>query len=314
MNRKAIVDYINTLPLDVKAEYLIHALLRDGIGKEELMVAADGDFKRNWSTDIDSAELEPFEDGEELLTVHLNRSGIYDRLPEALFHERPVKAGSTGEMMAKDSMRLKSEERQVRQLFRPFENELFFYKVRVAAKEDVLLQNICSAFIEGLKDNFWRVDERVPERFRRKIAKLLPSAHQFMGNYQLIGSALAEIIDEDVRIVYSRAGSNEDDILKIKKEIDKKIYLGRNFILKGAVTEVAGNLTIEVGPLKNSKIDDYFHDRDLDRTISCFIGYFIPFELDVKIKVVIDKERESFSLTGSEERQLSFLGYNTVLK
>ena len=79
-----------------------------------------------WLKDIDKTKLEEFEDNSTALSFHLNRSGIFDALPEAFFHEMEDDKNATGETMAKDSVRLKQEERQSRLFFSPLENELLF--------------------------------------------------------------------------------------------------------------------------------------------------------------------------------------------
>ncbi len=157
MNRKESAAHINALPFDMKAEFLVLNLLGQGATVNDLLMAFDGDLKRKWSTDVGSAEVESFENGDETLTVHLNRMGIYDQLPEALFHDYPDKRNASGEEMAKDSMKLKAEEKQIRQFFRPLENELFYQNVRVAGKEQSMIKEFYFAFINGLIPGFWKL-------------------------------------------------------------------------------------------------------------------------------------------------------------
>lgn len=112
MNLKTKSENINQLGLDLRAEYLVSCLVCEGIKPSELLAVFDGDLKRKWTTDIGRSEIETFGKGKTVLSIHLNRAGIYDSLPEALLHETSDSKNATGEEMAKDSMRLKAEEKQ----------------------------------------------------------------------------------------------------------------------------------------------------------------------------------------------------------
>ena len=85
MNLQGKSNQINELLNDLKAEYLGACLLREGLSKRNILAIFDGDLKRRWSTDISNAEVESAESENEVLCIHLNRSGIYDLLPESLF-------------------------------------------------------------------------------------------------------------------------------------------------------------------------------------------------------------------------------------
>ena len=87
MNIYEKYELINSLLYDLRAEYLVAGMLAGGITAKEITASFDGVLKRKWSADINFAEIEKYENGEEALNIHLNRSGIYDALPESLFHE-----------------------------------------------------------------------------------------------------------------------------------------------------------------------------------------------------------------------------------
>ncbi len=132
MNLQEKSQQINELLLDLTAEYIAVGLYNEGISKRDILAIFEGDLKRKWSTDLDRAEVESFESGKEALSIFLNRTGVYDSLPEALFHRFSDSRNATGEDMAKESMQLKNEEKQIRKFFRPFENEIFLQRAEVA--------------------------------------------------------------------------------------------------------------------------------------------------------------------------------------
>jgi len=105
-----ISQYVNKLSFDLKAEMLVAVLAEQKIDRNEILAAFNGQFKRNWSRDIEGSSAENLETGEEILCLHLNRDGVYDTLPELLFHKNLETENQSAAEMAKDSMRLKAEQ------------------------------------------------------------------------------------------------------------------------------------------------------------------------------------------------------------
>jgi len=317
MGLKEKAEFINSLNDDLRAEYLVASFLEEGVSLKDMLVALDGELKRKWSADISSAEVESFENGEETLSIHLNRTGIYDVLPEALFHDNPEKRNATGEEMSKESRRLKAEEKQIRLFFRPFENEFFIQKVRVAMNETLELQKLHLEFLDGLIPGFWKTDKKIPSNYASKLIKLLPVVHKITGNYTLTASCLSEILEEDVHMELLseepgdvKSGENGGEISSFSLG---RIKLGKDTVLGHHVSGFFGKLRVKIGPVKNSAVKAYFKNGPADRLLDCFYGYFVPVELDVETVVLPGKTQSRIKLPADFETGDSFLGYNTML-
>ena len=309
--------WINEMILDLTAEYLAVCLYHEDVSKRDILAMYEGDLKRKWSTDVDRTEVESFEAGKAALSIFLNRNGIYDSLPEALFHRFSEKRNATGEDMAKDSMLLKNEEKQVRKFFRPFENEFFLQRTEVALNENEVFKNLYSDFLNQLIPGFWKVDERIPEKFASRLIRFLPFANMIAGNLELTSQCLEKIISEKINVelkseekIFAGSGNAKLDVNGGRLGMSK---LGTDLVMGQNPAGFIGRLLLKIGPLENTNPKDFFVNGPADILLKCFIGYFIPAELDVEIKLIPEKENRRFFLSDNQETAKSFLGFNTAL-
>ncbi|NLB25084.1 MAG: hypothetical protein GX820_00160 [Bacteroidales bacterium] len=315
MNIYEKYELINSLLYDLRAEYLVAGMLAGGITAKEITASFDGVLKRKWSADINFAEIEKYENGEEALNIHLNRAGIYDALPEALFHEFIDNRNATGEEMAKESMKLKIAERSARLFFRPFENAVFLQNVAVADKENRQLESLYSELLNGLTADFWLTDN-IPSEYTVKLCRLLPLAHKIVGDYELTARCLESILDENVNIRLSDIEDNphtDHNGSDIEVASLGNVRLGYDMIPGVNITGFIGKLQVIIGPVENTKITDYFKKGKAGLLLESFYGYFIPVELDVETKILINEGERNFIIGADDENQKSYLGYNTVI-
>ncbi len=74
--------------LDIKAETLMAIAIENGITGDDFMIASDSLFNRAYSRDVLSAALAEDANKKSFLQLHLSRTGLYDQLPEGVFHQR----------------------------------------------------------------------------------------------------------------------------------------------------------------------------------------------------------------------------------
>ena len=317
MNLEGKSETINALLYDLRAEYLVSCLLAEGISRDDIMVLFEGALKRKWTTDISHAEVESFENGKEALSIHLNRAGIYDSLPEALFHRFSDNRNATGGEMTKESMKLRLEEKKIRSFFRPFENELFMQNVYLALKETQEWQCLYSDFLNDLIPGFWKIDKKIPSAYVSRLIHFLPFAHQLAGRFDLTAQCLGQILWEDVSIELYYEGDEKNGYRKEGRPLAEgclgKSKLGTDLIMGQAVSGFVGKLKVRIGPLKETKPKDFFPDGPAALLLRCFYGYFIPVELDVETKLLVKEEQRMFALSRENRPGEAYLSYNTVL-
>ena len=313
MNLKEKSDYINGVSFDLNAEYLISCLLESGVTERNINAVFEGHLKRTWSNDINFAEIEAFENGEQVLALHLNRSGIYDLLPESLFHKFSEKESSTGEEMAKESMALKIEEKETRSFFRPFENEIFLQKIKLATTESNILEHIYSDFLNGLIPNFWNIDPKISKKYSAKLIKTLPFAFKITGDYKLTAQCLQFILNENVNIQLKTDSIEPDSVMPESAGKLGRTILGKDSICGNFTNGFLGKLIFKIGPIINTETTSFLENGDAKKLIECFYKYFIPVELDVETRLMLEKQENEFIVYNDSKESKTLLGLNTFL-
>ena len=108
---------INHLKHDIKAEVIAAEIIENGLSPAEIVIIPDGSFRRKYSKDVISAEVIKSDDGQKVLGIHVTRDGLYDSLPEAIFHDLSTQPLTSGHEMAKLSKMQKNEEKEARLFF-----------------------------------------------------------------------------------------------------------------------------------------------------------------------------------------------------
>lgn len=196
---------MHNIPVDIKAETLLGYLPRN-MRKVELR----GSHKRNAYEDIAGVCAE--EDG--LLTVAVGRNGMYDILPEGLFHPIDrfdnLPAYEYKERFKEECERQQLEEENARRYFRPFDNLLLELATAVAgAKTDRAYTGILEDIIcDRLPDRY------AANRFVMKAKCYIPLCRCIRGNRGLTALMLRHILrDENVVVVerLEHAGFNDSE-------------------------------------------------------------------------------------------------------
>ncbi len=315
MNLRRKSGYINEILYDIRAEYIVSCLLKLDLSQDDLLAAFDGPLKRSWSVDIDRCELESFENGDEVLSLHLNRAGVYDTLPEALFHLFPENRNADGEELAKESVKLRAEEKTARNFFRIFENEIFWQGVHMSTKENHKLLNLYTESLNGLIPGFWKLDMNIPSEYTEKMVKYLPYAYQITGNYHLTALCLEDILHEKVLMEQDTCETEE-----INRNYNKSTtttglvgqsQLGKDLVLGHKTAGFVRRIMVKIGPLENTDPKEFYKNGLIYRLLKSFYSYFLPVEFDVETKLVSLGKVKIFTLGSEEEKAL--LGYNVVL-
>lgn len=308
-----IAWYINQLSFDLKAEQLL-AFFEDNINLNEIVVTLEGQLQRVWSKDVAGASVDNLPNGKDVLNVRLNRDGIYDALPEALFHDLTESNCSTGADMARESMRIRMEEKESRLFFKPLENEIFLQKLQLAHKENQLFEQIFTEKLMGIISDFWKLDEKIPKMYMLRLVKLLPIAHLITGDKNLTRLSLEYILGEKVEL----KGFISDDYETIPDSLHHKgkigdCMLGADTILGEYVNGYLSSFQFIIGPVKNPITSQFIITGKMETFLKCFYSYFVPVYLDADAQFVLPYEQSLFKLDSENEMNISYLGFNSVL-
>ena len=309
-----LVRLINSYPSDIKAEALLADLVLEGYTDSDFLVFHDSLFKRGYSRDILKAERTMINKVEALTGIYLARDGIYDLLPEGLFHTTPDTAASTAKGMAEDSRKESQVEDEARKFFRPIENEFIYHRTELEIQERTILQKLNDNDMEDFFLRFWRIDPTLPRELSIRLCTIMPFIREITGNFHLTATCLGAILGENVthQVLstcnpYTDSGSTLAD----KGFPLGKASLGSSLIIGGQSIESCKLFRLSIGPLKNTHIDSYLEGGEITRFIKCFCEYFIPLEIEVDFDVILQKEWNGFVVDSGENQPV--VGYSTVI-
>lgn len=294
---KNVFEELLSVYHNLKAEIIATEVNKGSDFNVDFLIQNKSSFSRPYRRDV--LNVENTENDNELL-LELSRNGLYDSLPEALFHNGSVSNKKTS-YSAKRKI-YKEEEKNARSFFSPIENEFFHQRINIEKNERDLLNNFYNLEDDFLI-HFWNIDKKIPKEYQLKLIKLLPYSFIISGDLELSRLSLEKILDQ--KVVFKK--KYKDDV--IFDESNKR-ELGVNLVTeskKGNV--VQPYLEVTIGPVKETDLKTLVNNKGTERFIESFYSYFIPLELDVVTKLTTDKS-DGFVLNGKQE---AMIGITTTI-
>jgi hypothetical protein len=309
-----IAQTIKDLSFDLKAEAVIADLVQNGLENDDFVVVPAGTFRRRYSRDIASAGNLELKNGTKILAVNLNRDAIYDNLPEGFFHQNSEQ--NTGSKnISKESKIIKEEEKVARKFFLPFENEIFAQRVSLELEERRILNRFSENLADDFSAGFWRLDQSPDHRYLSQMVKFMHISHKIAGNTGLTENCLSAILRENVTATLQK---NCVPVKANRKNVTGDVstrlgyaMLGVDFICGSEFTDLGYTMRFDIGPLRNSGINDYLENGPASKFLQCFFGYFIPAETEVSVHVFVAPEEMGFTLEPHGDGAV--LGYKTAI-
>lgn len=295
MDIEIINNIFNELSSDfknLKAEVLITEIQETtNFPDDQLVIKNESSFSRSYRRDVISVNNNI---DKNWLELKLSRDGLYDSLPEGLFHSNDsIKKKSYADVRK----RYKQEEKDARLFFSPLENEFFFQKKEIEKNERKLLNELSNLKDDFLID-FWNIDDDIPKIYASKLIKLLPYSYKISGNFELTRLSLEQILGVKVSLKKKLKNVLIDEN-KIENKSSNK--LGIDTILNSKEKEVFyPYLESKIGPIPKDNIDGYLTKNGILKFVDVFYSYFIPFEMEVVTKLIVEN-KEGFELNNTNQ-------------
>ena len=306
-----IASSVNHIINDIKAEAVAADIVENGLDPSEIVVIPDGSFTRNYSMDVSYAEVIKSANGQKSLGLHITRDGLYDSLPESVFHDQSHESLTSGHDMAKLSKKQKMEEKEARLFFLPFENEIFTHRVQIELEERKILYQFSENLFNDVYPQFWNLDRSLPKKLVSRFVLILHLANKIVGRLDLTEKCLEVILDEHVKINVTTRKQWEKTLPATSVLNTPGLgscTLGDDLICGAYVSDTDPVMEFVIGPLKNTAITDYLENGDCSRFLSCFYSYFVPMEMDAVTTVNVSNTQQQFIL--GDHTSNAILGFN----
>ncbi|AZA83769.1 hypothetical protein C1637_13985 [Chryseobacterium lactis] len=313
MHENNIVDMnYNKLQTDFKAEAVAVNLLKYHRTVSNIFIERVGVNDRAYLKDIKSISSSYLGFDEEVYTIESYREGIYDYLPEGLFHPPSLGASRKNvDTVVREIRKQKRVEDDARKFFRPFELEVFFTEISALLKESEFdITSNTDALLETVSE-LWPLIRMLDKQNAYIFMHILPFFHQIRGSKKWFERCMTAFLQVPVEVTFS-----PNIIDEIEKNDDSMLLgnsrLGVTYIPSGRHMDGQRNWVINIGPIPYEDMKKYIPGSPFRKVLEALYDYFLPVTVDVEENFVTEKLEYSFSLE-DDERNASRLGYSTFL-
>lgn len=313
MHENNIVDMnYNKLQTDFKAEAVAVNLLKYQRTVSNIFIERVGVNDRAYLKDIKSISSSYLGFDEEVFTIETYREGIYDYLPEGLFHPPSLGASRKNvDTVVREIRKQKRVEDDARKFFRPFELEVFFTEISALLKESEFdISSNTDSLLETVSE-LWPLINMLDKKNAYVFMHILPFFHQIRGDKKWFERCMTAFLQVPVEVTFS-----PNVIDGIEKNNNSMLLgnsrLGVTYIPSGRHMDGQRNWVVNIGPIPYEDMKKYIPGSPFRNVLKALYDYFLPVTVDIEENFVTEKVEYSFSLM-DDERNASRLGYSTFL-
>jgi hypothetical protein len=314
-----IHNTLNNQSSDYSVESIASSLIKKGVLPEHIIFKSKGTSRRSYKKDVSDFYITLNEEtNSNLFFLESPREGIYDTLPESIFHSFSGTKSLTNKESIKDEIKKhREEEKQARLFFLPFEQEFFNIKRTLFTFEDAFdsLEN-ASSLIEIYKSYYPVLADLSVEK-GYLFLRLTPLIHDIRDDFTRIEECLSMLLDADVRISISY---QKNVITSYTPPELGFATLGTNTIIGNVIEDGEPDLRIELSPVKleaqanvcasgiHSEEHDYLFFQKQIKLTKQLCDFLIGAQYEVSVSYALDGVGKDLLLNNT-----AVLGYSVCL-
>jgi len=304
-------EVITGFNADIKAEVVVSELHVNGFAPQEILTHNVGAFLRPVRKDVQDVtypENTLPQEAEEVI-LELSRDGLYDSLPEGLFHQPSLRTRSAKRADVMDELKKhRVEEGFARKFFAPFENEFFNLRVLLEKREKNAIQGFTTSANKKLLQRIWRVFQHLTSKQINLLMHYLPLAYILRGDIIRLQKVMQSVLGVKVELSHKQSNylvkSNSQSRLK-------EMTLGIDSILGNSFNLPVPHLDIKIGPLAVKEIESFLPNGEAYDLLKLLQDFFIPANQYTHLKLIIHRNENRLVL--NESTNISYLGFNTYI-
>lgn len=309
--RLHIKEDFNSLDTNFRAEVLIAGLTANGQEEDRTLILRQRGNMRDVSKDIyKSAYVYSDYDLMEYLYIYTNRLGIYDSLPEGIFHQpEPTKHQRSTADIVREIRHQRDEESLVRRFFQPFEMAIDQMLVDAQLYEQRFDKAcIYDNLLEIFRDQ-WHILRYMTLKQGLLFLRMIPHIDEVLQDYGQIATAISIIMNCPVEI--REGNKSRTELPQEEKNGLGVCKLGVNFVLGRSVEGDNPDLDIFIGPIHTEEMRSFQSNGTNKQILAKLIDMLIPFDRNKNIHYTVSKSETKFKLSG--KGHTAYLGTNTQI-
>lgn len=308
------LTHFSGLQKDFKAEITAAEMLELGVSPDRIVVLMLGAARRSLRRDVQSIEEESSAyDHGEYVVIKTPKEGLYDMLPEGLFHHPSAhKSSATVKERGQAIKRRKEEEGEARRFFLPFEAAINHVRIQTAFHEARLDKRSQYNDLVQLFVPHWEIFDHLDVRQANLFLHLIPILHDIRDNHPVVETVMEMMLGLPVKV---RLRSQQplrpaEPILSVMGDS----VLGVNLTTGNEVyDEGTDEISIKIGPLTGEAFQVFMPGGLRQKLLEMLIDHLLPAHLDVVTEFELIGEDRKTRLADEESVLNSVLGTDTFL-
>ncbi|GAB4024259.1 hypothetical protein [Spirosoma gilvum] len=292
-------ERIKHLPIDLKAEVILADMLEDGISLDELILNPVGLARRAFGRDISQTEWKEAQHmSKRWLQIDLNRSSLYDLLPEGVFHQPTANEVATSKEVILNEISIQRQrEQEARKFFLPFEQEFFRQRLRLEQEQRAYPIHTDTDQPNEVLSWFWNLPNFLTSLQVKRLLYILPVVHQMVGDLTAMMACFEQLLEERVSLQLDPAGMT---LIEADTAPLGEWQLGESSVFDGWLRDEEPLLRITVHLDRPERVSYYLPGNNGRRMIEWLTGYLVPLDAAIGIELDTSALKDTFLLTEDE--------------
>lgn len=301
----------NQLQTDYRVEAVAANILRFYNADTNIVIKRVGLNDRAYLKDIKGITTYLHDLNEEDVIIETYREGIYDYMPEGIFHPPSLGISSKNvDSVVREMRKQKLIEEDARKFFQPFELEFFYTHVSALLKESEFDSESKTDSMLDFAIELWPVLQKIEPESAKILVNVLPFMHEVRGNKAWIERFLSAFLKVPVEILFiPNTIAAQDDIDGITALGNAR--LGITLIPMGKHMDGDRNWQINIGTIPYDELHRYVPGSTFRKLLTELYDFFVPVSVKVYEKFITEKDPHSFVINSGKET--SRLGYSTFI-
>jgi hypothetical protein len=295
---------------DLKAEVLLWVWMEEGMLWSQVTVHPAGSFARAYSRDVRRIWAEEPAGHNWHLHLEVNRDGLYDALPEGLFHQPARRKPNRDAAEVIEEIRVQKEkEAAARKFFLPLEQEFYHLRVLLTAGEQRQYSRSPDSERNQALVDFWEIPDFFDAQQMHYLFHLLPVVYQLVGDQEAVTQCFQLFVEDNVTLVtgYGQPTRIDSGLLPLLGSA----VLGVDAVADGLYGERVLTTEITISLPDDLSLLEYLPGGRKWRIVGYLSRYLLPCESEISIRPEVSSPHAGWQLlpAGSAGR----LGYTSVL-
>ena len=307
---KEFSGFLQALQSDIRFEVVLADLLTEDLSMDDVVIESESLFKRNYHFDIESSGEVGYDSSrKKKLRFVVNREGIYDQLPEDLFHQVSETNNFSDKHEAIQEIKEHRDlEKHSRRFFQPIEHEFYNQRVKLEMEERKFLFETNHVLPGDIFNYLWDLPEFLDDLQKSKLGLLMPVINKLAGRKDLLPFIFESITGDPVEIretVPRKHGINETPVLG-------NMQLSVDSILGGCLWDLQSAFTIIIFVSDVSNLLDYMPAGNKIILHEFLCDLFMPLDSEIIFETEFTKDSTTFLIEDDSVFQ-GRLNYTTII-